>query len=354
VLCSIAVLRDVGSKLSSAFVALVPPRESRRSVTLLPPERPAETDSFEAVFKRVFPRLSELYASFSTDGVLAVAVWDNRRITDYLHIRLDNEPEFAVIGRHDLCDLSLAHDPTVSLRHALVGARASGGEVRVRLLDLQSGSGFFTEDGRRCAALTADGALFARVGGYHLFLLPTGSLAPLPWGRTAEETWATIPERVYRDSRVPARPPALMREPLPVAVVGGRRPTIITQIVDPPGMLRPFRPAPGARGAAVARIELGSKAGFERFVVHEAELERGLLVGRYDRCQIGASDQALSRVHLLVIRDGDDCWTVDTASSNGTTWNGETVRRAPLRDGSVLVLARGLALRWRSVADAAE
>jgi hypothetical protein len=239
----------------------------------------------------------------------------------------------------------------VSLRHALVGARASGGELRVRLLDLQSGGGFFTEDGRRCAALTADGALFARIGAYHVFLLPTGSLAPLPWGRTADETWATIPERVYRDCRVPARPPALVREPLPVAA-GGRRQTIITQIVDPPGMLRPFRPAAGARGAAVARIELGTKAGFERFVVHEAELERGLLVGRYDRCQIGTSDQALSRVHLLVIRDGDDCWTVDTASSNGTTWNGETVRRAPLRDGSVLVLARGIALRWRSVADA--
>jgi hypothetical protein len=343
------VLRDGGSRLSSPLVDLAPPRESRRTATILPPEHAPRVDSFAAVFRRIFPRLSELYTSFSTDGLLAVAVWNGERIADYLHVRLEDEPEFAVVGRHDLCDLSLAHDPTVSLRHALIGARASGGELRVRLLDLQSGSGFVTEDGRRAAALTADGAIFARMGGYHLFLLPTGALAALPWGRTAEETWATIPERVYRDCRVPARPPALVREPVP-QLSGGRRHTIITQIVEPPGMLRPFRPAPGARGAAVARIELGTKGGFERFVVHEAELDRGLLVGRYDRCQIGSRDHALSRVHLLVIRDGDDFWTVDTASSNGTTWNGETVRRAPLRDGSVLVLARGIALRWRSVA----
>jgi hypothetical protein len=320
--------------------------------TILQPEGSARVDSFSAVFKRVFPRLSELYTSFPADGVLVVAVLENETVADYLHIRLAEEPEFAIAGRHPLCDISLAHDPTVSLRHALIGARATAGELRVRLLDLQSGGGFVTEDGRRCAALTADGAIFARIGLYHLFLLPTGSLAPLPWGRTAEETWATIPERVYRDCRVDVRPPPLVAQP---AVQPGpralpaRRPTIITQIIDPPGMLRPFRPVPGARGPAVARIELGSKAGFEHFVVHEAELERGLLVGRYDRCQIGARDHALSRVHLLVIRDGDSFWTVDTASSNGTTWNGESVRRAPLKDGSLLVLARGLALRWRAV-----
>src|SRR5204863_9487835 len=121
---------------------------------------------------------------------------------------LAGEPEFFVVGRHDRCDLSVHRDPTLSLRHAVVGACATGGEVRLRFLDLHSGSGFHTEDGQRCEALTADGAMFVRMGSYHLFLLPTGSLAPLAWCATAEETWKTIPERVYRDHRVAPRHPA--------------------------------------------------------------------------------------------------------------------------------------------------
>src|SRR6185295_6098001 len=177
-----------------------------------------------------------------------------------------------------------------------------------------------------------DGAMFVRMGGYHLFLLPTGSLTPLPWGATAEETWKMIPDRVYRDLRVAPRHPeagALRADPT-------RPQTIITKIIDPPGMLRPPRPAPGDRGARVARIELSSKTGQEGFSLHEAELARGLLVGRYERCQLGASDDKMSRVHLLIIRDGAEAWAIDTASTNGTKVNGEPVRRVPLREGMAL------------------
>lgn len=310
-------------------------------------------DDFATVFLRVFPRLAELHANFRQDGLLAVAVWNNHLLAHYIHVPLEQEPQFAILGRHDRCDLSLANDGGISLRHALLGARRQGNELRVRLLDLQSGTGLHTEDGRACEAITADGAMFARIGSYHLFLLPTGSLAPIAWAGTAEQTWQMIPERVYRDCRLPSRGAApLLREPIPRDPSGtdggaGRRPqSIITQIVDPPGLLRPFRPGPGARGARVARVELGNEAGYERFVVHEAELARGLLIGRYDRCQIGAQDQSMSRVHLLMIRDGDEVWVIDTASSNGTTSAGEPVRRVRMKDGVMLVLARAVCLRW--------
>jgi hypothetical protein len=309
-------------------------------------------DDFATVFGRVFPRLSELHASFRQDGLLAVAVWNNHLLAHYIHVPLENEPQFAILGRHDRCDLSLANDSGISLRHALLGARRHGNELRVRLLDLQSGAGLHTEDGRACEAITADGAMFARIGSYHLFLLPTGSLAPLSWATTAEGTWEMIPERVYRDCRLPSRgaPAPLLREAIPTPLnseAAGRRPqSIITQIIDPPGLLRPFRPGPGARGPRVAKVELGNDAGYERFVVHEAELARGLLIGRYDRCQIGAQDQAMSRVHLLLIRDGEEVWVVDTASSNGTTMAGEPLRRVKMRDGVALILARTVCLRW--------
>jgi hypothetical protein len=322
-------------------------REARRMGTILGFDlRPPAP--FAEVFARTFPRLAELYASFTRDGLLAAAVWNGALVAEYLHIPLGGEPEFAVIGRHDRCDLSLGHDPALSLRHSLVGVRASGGEVRVRVLDLQSGSGFHTEEGRRCEALTADGPMFVRTGGYHLFLLPTGGLWPMVWGATPEDTWKTIPERVYRDCRVPARGPAAALLPEKIDRAASGRRTVITQIVHPPGMLRPFRPPVGDRGPRAGELELSTPAGYERFAVHQGELERGLLVGRYERCQVGSRDEKMSRVHLLLIRDGDEVWAVDTASTNGTTAQGEPMRRLKMHDGAVLVLAEGIALRWRA------
>jgi hypothetical protein len=320
-------------------------REARRMGTLMGLD-PRPAAPFPEVFAAVFPRLAELYASFTRDGLLAVAVWRGQ-CAEYLHIPLGEEPEFAVVGRHDRCDLSLGRDPALSLRHSLVGVRASGGEMRVRLLDLQSGSGFHTEDGRRCEALSADGPMFVRTGGYHLFLLPTGGLYPMVWASNAEDTWNTIPARVYRDCRVPARSAAVPPDWGP-RTERPRGRTVITQIVHPPGLLRPFRPPVGDRGPRVADLELSSPTGFERFSVHEAELAQGLLVGRYDRCQVGSRDDKMSRVHLLAIRDGDEVWAVDTASTNGTTAHGQPVRRARMSDGTVLVLAEGIAVRWNA------
>ena len=298
---------------------------------------------FGEVFERIFPELTRLHAGFARDGLLAVAAWNGSVVADYLHVPLGSDPEFVIVGRHDRCDLSLHRDPTLSLRHAVVAARAVGGELGLRFLDLHTGLGFHTEDRQCCEALAAEGAMFVRMGGYHLFLLPTGALAPLPWGSTAEETWKMIPDRVYRDSRVAPRHPEMAA--MPAEPTGTQ--TIITKIIDPPGMLRPLRPAPGDRGARVARIELSSRTGQELFSLYEADLERGLLVGRYERCQLGASDDKMSRVHLLIIRDGAETWAIDTASTNGTRANGEPMRRTPLRDGTALELGKHITLRWR-------
>jgi hypothetical protein len=321
-------------------------RQGRRVGTVVALDLVRPPAPFPTVFERVFPELSALHASFRNDGVLMAAAWNGAALTEYLHLPLGSEPEFAVIGRHDRCDFSLGRDPSLSLRHLLLAARAAGGEVRLRLLDLQTGGGFFTEDGRRCEALTADGPMFVRAGGYHLFLLPTGSLCPLAWANKSSDAWAMIPERVYRDSRIPQRGAAP-----PLALVPDKprvRRTVITQIVHPPGLLRRFSPAVGARGAPVAEVELAGSGASERFTVHEAEVERGLLIGRYERCQVETQDDKISRVHLLVIRDGEDVWAVDTASSNGTTAAGQRVRRLRLNAETQLLLAQEVTLRWNA------
>ena len=84
----------------------------------------------------------------------------------------------------------------------------------------------------------------------------------------------------------------------------GRGRTVITQILPPPSDLRVERPAIGPQGDAVAEIQIAAaesvdsfaasqRSAVETYQVHQDELDRGLLIGRYDRCQIGATDANL-------------------------------------------------------------
>ena len=84
----------------------------------------------------------------------------------------------------------------------------------------------------------------------------------------------------------------------------------------------------------------------ERYEVHAADLERGLLIGRYERCAFGAEDERLSRVHLLLLRDGEQIWAIDTASSNGTTAGGAALRQLRLGPSAELDLADAVTFRW--------
>ena len=54
--------------------------------------------------------------------------------------------------------------------------------------------------------------------------------------------------------------------------------------------------------------------GVLRRPVGRSALERGVLVGRYSRCDVGVraqEDSRLSRVHLLIVRDGDEVFWGD-------------------------------------------
>jgi hypothetical protein len=336
--------------MSQSSPRLVPSRGGRRgdSRTRLALDPPIKIAPFGGVWNRVWPGLDPLYRSFPGDGVLIVAIAAGRDLEAYLHVPLDDQrpaaqiPEFVVVGRHSACDLRLGGDDSISLRHLVISVQRQANELRVRLLDLGTDAGFVTEDGQRCSGLGADGAAFVGLGSYHLFVLPTGALAPLPWGGTAADAWAAIPERVYVDRRSAGahagRPPDM----------GHRGPrdgrSIATQLLDPPTALRQRKLAPGARGPKVGTLTLGVGTAVESYDVHAADLVRGLLIGRYERCAFGAVDERLSRVHLLIVRDGDNCWAVDTASSNGTTAGEQRIRQSQL--GPDLRLARAMTLAW--------
>jgi hypothetical protein len=304
---------------------------------------------FDRAFGFVFDSLTEIIRSFPRDGLLISAVWKNCRLDSYVHLPIDRDPIYAVAGRHDRCDLQLSQDIGVSLRHLLIGATRRGdGDLRIRLWDLASGIGFATEDDLPCEALVCEGPVFIRVGDYQVFFLPTGQLAPVPWGASAKETWDSFPERVMLDRRLPSRSRGVPRRVTPEGGPlgkGKQRRSLVT-LVEPPRPMRAKHRPETQDGLIVGHLHMAARSGQLVYPVSDLDLEYGLLVGRYERCHLGGDEERLSRIHILLVRDSDEIRAIDTASTNGTEHDGQEVRFVPMGPATELTLAGVMTLRW--------
>jgi pSer/pThr/pTyr-binding forkhead associated (FHA) protein len=81
-------------------------------------------------------------------------------------------------------------------------------------------------------------------------------------------------------------------------------------------------------------------------------LDRGILFGRYDRCDVGllgAMDSRLSRVHMMIVRHGDSVLAIDNASTNGTHISCKEIHMIALSDGDRLDLGGELEVVWELV-----
>ena len=279
-------------------------------------------DPMQAVFRRHFGALRAAHAAQQQEGVLIAAVDRSGLFDAHAHLGLPKSGiAHLVVGRHERCDFVLSRDPDVSLRHLLVRAtRGPAGHIQLRAIDLRSRVGLLSEDGRRCEAIASRGPLFLQVASYVVFLLPTGPKVR-PWTRDPDETWRGFSPRSQ-------------------------------EILPPPQPLK-SRAAPGADAVRLATITLTSsspQAGdlTSTHAVWSDQLERGILVGRDDRCSHGGVDEGnLSRVHLVLLSVDDEVWAIDTASTNGTrVHDGPLFRQLLLSGDTHLVLADALALRW--------
>jgi hypothetical protein len=302
-------------------------------------------------FFAVFSELRRLHESLPRDGVLLAAVRDASGLAAYRHLPLHGASTHAIVGRHERCDLVLTDDPALSLRHLLVDIERVGlGDVRLRVCDLATALPFRLEDGRACEGLVCEGPVFLALGSYHIFALPTGAVAPMAWADTAADTWATFPERVYLDARVPLQGPGSGAPPRgrPVAVrARGAEdaPTLTSTMLPGPTCLR-VRAGTVDDAAAVGWLTVTTGAELTRIPVDADDLERGVLIGRYRRCPISAQSATLSRVHLLIRGDRRAVFAIDTASTNGTGLGPHRrIRRAQLRDGDELSVGR-VHVRW--------
>ncbi|MBC7171889.1 MAG: FHA domain-containing protein [Polyangiaceae bacterium] len=98
-----------------------------------------------------------------------------------------------------------------------------------------------------------------------------------------------------------------------------------------------------------AALVLETAAARTRYTASASRLERDILLGRYDRCDVllAAQENQVSRVHALIVRLGDETWVVDTASTNGTRRRGERVRACVLEDADRIALSNELEVGWR-------
>ncbi len=291
-------------------------------------------------FIAAYERLRGLARVARGPAVLVAAVDDRANVVDAMSVGSGHS---LVIGRHTCCGLRLPCD-TLSLRHLVAHVRSDPPDTQpvLWLWDLNTGQHFMTEDGQFNAAVRAQGPLYAAVGPYALLFIPIRGYSGASWPARAEEAWMGLPPRQFFDRRYPeaVRLPRSRRRRLD----GRRYQTDISRV----GPLLTLS-GPEERETAWGELRLERGREVERHVLSRERLEQGVLLGRYERCGIHLSEGlgSLSRVHLLLVRLGEDVLAIDTASTNGT-WRGRTeIETTPLGDVDSLVLGSVLRLHWR-------
>ncbi len=108
---------------------------------------------------------------------------------------------------------------------------------------------------------------------------------------------------------------------------------------------------PDASDPARGELRVVSPSGSVALGLGAEAARRGVLLGRYERCDTAGLpvlvDHGLSRVHLLVLEIDGALYGIDTASTNGS-WSGqERAGCLPLRAGAPVSLAGKATVEWR-------
>lgn len=308
------------------------------------------TVSFEDAFVRNYQRLRASLSRRSAPGV-AVFAATGSGVHGEAWIAASagsgETPRPLMVGRHGCADLFLPMDSALSLRHFLVLARRSPeGRVRMRVVDLRSDAGLHGEDDERLSGVEADGPLLLRAAGLRFFLIPT----PLPrfWSDDPHEAWRALPARCFVDAPVARTPTArpLLPAPKPLSDLS-REVTMITMIAAP--AFPTFQNLLDEGESTLGHLSLSSRFSKTTLSIGLTAARRGILIGRYERCDAGGlstlNDESVSRVHALILGDRDGLWLCDTASTNGSVRAGVRERIISLGEGTEIRLG-SIVAKW--------
>gem|GEM_PF-3270531 len=70
--------------------------------------------------------------------------------------------------------------------------------------------------------------------------------------------------------------------------------------------------------------------------------ERGLLIGRHSSCDIVFNDKTMSREHAQIIFDGANYVILDLGSKNGTSVNGQKIKKSVLKYGDIVSIGNNI------------
>jgi hypothetical protein len=305
-------------------------------------------ESFEALFRCHYAPLRALLSHHEEPGLAVLVVTGVRLEATAWLAAHEDDIHSLVVGRHSACDVFLPGDEALSLRHLALLLRrrsAEGAGVRYRVCDLRTSRGFRDENGRRLEALESEGPLLLRCASFSVLLFPTPAGAE-SWPDGAEQAWLRIPERTYLEAAEPdaARPPvrALARESEP-------RQAGETLATTFPGPCYACA-EPDVSDPATGELLIETPAGCGALGIGPRAGRRGILLGRYERCDGAAFPLAspdLSRVHALVVDVDRELHLIDTCSKNGAWAASRRVRSLRLRPGVTIVLAGRTRISWR-------
>lgn len=213
-----------------------------------------------------------------------------------LWLQATAEPRAGTLGRHECLDLGLPLDRALSLRHALFVVRNVNGVTRTTVVDLASSSGMRLHSGEAADRFDVEGPFAVRLGEFLVLALPTGA-GPCP-----DALQLATPTHVrHRGER---------------------------------------------RGPLAGRVTLRTENNQASGNVTVAELARGVLVGRNERCDLEIGHNTVSRVHAVPLDIDGEVIIVDAGSTNGMTRrDGRLVRCEPIRAEPVW-LANVVSLSW--------
>lgn len=325
----------------SAAAAAVDDDRSRRAGTIALTGRAGHDPlSAEDAFGILYDHI-RAHARTRPEGALVAAVSHSGQLLGARAVSIGHAVAF---GRHPRCPIPLTA-PTMALRQLVAHVqRDRSGTMVLRLWNLTRSMPFRTEDGQPTDAVAAEGPLFVSVESYAICLVPLMPPDGCQWPFTADEAWNHLPAREVI-TRLADGSQGAQRLPRPNTSprARGTRITRMSAVVPLPEI--------GDSAEAVAYLQVADGNRGRTYAVTAEALQRGILVGRYDRCGAHvAHDERVSRVHLLVVSAEDGVWAIDTASSNGTTMAGGVLDAARLEDGAVLYLADSVAVAWRMVA----
>jgi hypothetical protein len=109
--------------------------------------------------------------------------------------------------------------------------------------------------------------------------------------------------------------------------------------------------SPGPEGTRVFLLVRSKETELDlRIAVKDSQLRRGVLIGRYSRCEIGGRHlefpNSVSRVHLILMEDEGVYWAIDAASTFGNTVHTVTFSTRRMEGKTEIRLGEDTTLTW--------